>query len=104
MRAPAPALASLIKPRPPPSQSLLGNVKRRVQAAASKPKKGAVTSNRKSVGGVQERPLRERVTHLLALRPYKRPELILRLQSDGLTGGDKDMLNSVLTEVSLSFW
>ncbi|XP_032355979.1 RNA polymerase II elongation factor ELL [Etheostoma spectabile] len=99
VRAPAPALASLTKPRRS-SQSLLSNVKRRVQVGVSKPKKGACALNRKSaVGDMQARPLRERVTHLLALRPYKRPELILRLQKDGLTAGDKDMLDSVLVEV-----
>ncbi|XP_037603049.1 RNA polymerase II elongation factor ELL-like [Sebastes umbrosus] len=98
VRAPAPALASLTKPRHP-SPSPLSNVKRRVQFAVSKPKKGACASHRKSVGEVQERPLRERLTHLLALRPYKRPELILRLQKDGLTAGDKDTLDSVLLEV-----
>ncbi|TDG99024.1 hypothetical protein EPR50_G00206330 [Perca flavescens] len=99
VRAPASALASLTKPRQS-SQSLLSNVKRRVQVGVSKPKKGACALNRKSaVGDMQERPLRERVTHLLALRPYKRPELILRLQKDGLAAGDKDMLDSVLVEV-----
>lgn len=97
VRAPAPALASLTKPRPS-SRSLLGNIKRGV--GASKMKKCAFASNRKSVGEVQERPLRERVTHLLALRPYKRPELILRLQKDGLTAADKDTLDSVLSEVN----
>lgn len=65
-------------------------------------KKSAFTSHRKSVAELQGRPLRDRVTHLLALRPYKRPELIVRLQSDGLTAGDKDTLDSVLTEVTLS--
>ncbi|XP_054469864.1 RNA polymerase II elongation factor ELL-like [Anoplopoma fimbria] len=100
VRAPAPALASLTKPRhSDKSQSLLGNVKRGVQVGVSKPKKGACASNRKSVGEVQERQLRERLTHLLALRPYKRPELILRLQKDGLTAKDKDMLDSELMEV-----
>lgn len=64
-----------------------------------KVKKGACASNRKSVGDVQERPLRERVTHLLALRPYKRPDLMLRLQKDGLSEEGKDMLDSVLMEV-----
>ncbi|KAK5857636.1 hypothetical protein PBY51_010865 [Eleginops maclovinus] len=98
VRAPNPALASLTKPRQAP-QSLLSNIKRRVQVPESKPKKGPCASHRKSVGDVQERPLRERVTHLLALRPFKRPELILRLQRDGLTAGDKDMLDSVLMEV-----
>ncbi|XP_022049504.1 RNA polymerase II elongation factor ELL-like [Acanthochromis polyacanthus] len=96
VRAPPPALASLTKPKPS-SQSLLGSIKRGV--GPSKLKKGACASNRKSVGDVQERPLRERVTHLLALRPYRRPELILRLQKDKLTAGDKDVLDSVLMEV-----
>ncbi|KAM6917816.1 RNA polymerase II elongation factor ELL-like [Lycodopsis pacificus] len=100
VRAPAPALAGLTKPRhADKSQSLLGNVKRGVQVGASKPKKGACAPNRKSVADVQERQLRDRVTHLLALRPYRRPELILRLQKDGLTAKDKDMLDSELMEV-----
>lgn len=96
VRAPAPALAGLTKPKHS-SQSLLSNIRRGV--GVSKPKKSVCTSNRRSVGDVQERQLRERVTHLLALRPYKRPELILRLQKDGLTAGDKDVLDSVLKEV-----
>ncbi|KAM7376075.1 hypothetical protein PAMP_005823 [Pampus punctatissimus] len=105
VRAPAPALASLTKPRHSP-QSLLSNIKKkggmsqlRKEGAMSKLKKGGCASNGRSVRDVQERPLRERLTHLLALRPYKRPELILRLQSDGLMAGDKDMLDSVLMEV-----
>ncbi|KAM3594742.1 uncharacterized protein V6R79_013418 [Siganus canaliculatus] len=96
VRAPAPALASLTKPRPSP-RPLLSNIKRGV--ATSKPKKVACASSRRSMGDVQERPLKERVTHLLALRPYRRPDLILRLQRDGLTSGDKDLLDSVLKEV-----
>ncbi|XP_008290093.1 RNA polymerase II elongation factor ELL-like [Stegastes partitus] len=97
VRAPTPALASLTKPKQSSSASLLGSIKKGV--GTSKLKKGACTSTRKSAEEVQERPLRERVTHLLALRPYKRPELILRLQKDTLTTGDKDVLDSVLTEV-----
>lgn len=49
---------------------------------------------------VQERPLKERVIHLLVLRPYKRSELLLRLQKDGLTDGDG--LDAVLAEVRRS--
>ncbi|XP_041809889.1 RNA polymerase II elongation factor ELL-like [Chelmon rostratus] len=96
VRAPARALASLTKPQHA-SHAVLSNIKKGV--GVSKPKKAACAANRRSVGDVQERPLRERVTHLLALRPYKRPELILRLQKDGLTAGDKDTLHSVLMEV-----
>lgn len=98
MRAPDPALASLTKPKHT-SQSLLSKSRRSV--GVSKQKKYECASNRKSLSDVQERPLRERVIHLLALRPYKRPELILRLQKDGLTAGDKDMLDSILMEVKL---
>ncbi|CAJ1074402.1 RNA polymerase II elongation factor ELL-like [Xyrichtys novacula] len=96
VRAPAPALASLTKPRHP-AQPAVRNIRKGV--VLSKLRKSAYTSHRKSVAELQGRPLRDRVTHLLALRPYRRPELILRLQSDGLTAGDKDMLDSVLTEV-----
>nr|XP_020469717.1 RNA polymerase II elongation factor ELL-like [Monopterus albus] len=96
VRAPAPALASLAKPKRS-SQSLLGNIKKRVEM--SKVTTVACASNRRSVGDVQERPLKERVMHLLALRPYKKPELILRLQKDGLSADSRDILDSVLTEV-----
>ncbi|KAM9355757.1 RNA polymerase II elongation factor ELL-like [Pholidichthys leucotaenia] len=94
VRAPAPALAKLTKPKHS-SHSLLNNVKRGVPNL----KEDISTSSRKSVSDVQGRPLRERVKHLLALRPYKRPELILRLQKDGLTVKDKNVLDSVLMEV-----
>uniref|UniRef100_A0A4W6E6R8 OCEL domain-containing protein n=1 Tax=Lates calcarifer TaxID=8187 RepID=A0A4W6E6R8_LATCA len=100
VRAPAPALASLTKPKHS-SPSLLSNIKR--GSSMSKLKKGACASNRRNLGDVQERSLSERVKHLLALRPYKRPELILRLQKDGLSAGDKDILDSVLMEVIFFF-
>ncbi|XP_071772033.1 RNA polymerase II elongation factor ELL-like [Centroberyx gerrardi] len=93
VRAPAPALANLAKPQQS-SQSLRGSLKKDV--IMSKPKK--VASN-KSVCVVEKRPLRERLTHLLALRPYRRPELIVRLHKDGLTAGEKDMLDTLLLEV-----
>lgn len=51
---------------------------------------------------MKERQLKERVTHLLALRPYKKPELILRLQKDELTAEDRNELESVLMEVIYS--
>ncbi|XP_041827123.1 RNA polymerase II elongation factor ELL-like [Melanotaenia boesemani] len=96
VRPPAPALAKLTKPKQS-SHSLLSNIKRGL--GMSKPKKGPCPSNRKSVDEVQTRPVKERVMHLLALRPYRRPELILRLQRDGLTEENKDMLDSLLMEV-----
>lgn len=46
-----------------------------------------------------QRPFRDRVLHLLALRPYRKAELLLRLQKDGLTQSDKDTLDSLLQQV-----
>ncbi|KAK5599009.1 hypothetical protein CRENBAI_000350 [Crenichthys baileyi] len=48
----------------------------------------------------QHRPLRERLIHLLALKPYKKPEMILRLQKDGLSQLDKESLDSHLQQVA----
>ncbi|GAA52662.1 RNA polymerase II elongation factor ELL, partial [Clonorchis sinensis] len=45
------------------------------------------------------RSLRERVIHILALRPYGRAELLLRLQRDGLSQVQKDQLDGLLTKV-----
>lgn len=45
------------------------------------------------------RPLRERLVHLLALKPYRKPELLVRLIKDGLPPQDKEMLDSLLQQV-----
>lgn len=50
-------------------------------------------------GAVSQRPFRDRVLHLLALRPYRKAELLLRLQKDGLAQADKDALDSLLQQV-----
>lgn len=49
--------------------------------------------------GVSQRPFRDRVLHLLALRPYRKAELLLRLQKDGLAQADKDSLDGLLQQV-----
>lgn len=58
-----------------------------------------ISSSTVKKGPTQHRPLRERLIHLLALKPYKKPELILRLQKDGLSPTDKDSLDSHLQQV-----
>ncbi|XP_048415841.1 RNA polymerase II elongation factor ELL isoform X2 [Stegostoma tigrinum] len=55
---------------------------------------------KKNVSNVSNRPYRDRVIHLLALKPYKKPELILRLQKDGITQQDKDSLENLLQQVA----
>ncbi|XP_068175272.1 RNA polymerase II elongation factor ELL [Antennarius striatus] len=59
-----------------------------------------ISSSMQKKGTTQNRPLRERLVHLLALKPYKKPELILRLQKDGLLPLDKDSLDSHLQQVA----
>ncbi|XP_070765169.1 RNA polymerase II elongation factor ELL [Enoplosus armatus] len=59
-----------------------------------------ISSSTLKKGTTQHRPLRERLLHLLALKPYKKPELILRLQKDGLSQLDKDSLDSLLQQVA----
>uniref|UniRef100_A0A671SPG2 OCEL domain-containing protein n=1 Tax=Sinocyclocheilus anshuiensis TaxID=1608454 RepID=A0A671SPG2_9TELE len=46
------------------------------------------------------RPLRERLVHLLALKPYRKPELLVRLTKDGLSSQDKETLDSLLQQVA----
>ncbi|XP_053157450.1 RNA polymerase II elongation factor ELL [Hemicordylus capensis] len=55
---------------------------------------------KKSNSAVSQRPFRDRVMHLLALKPYKKPELILRLQKDRLSPPDKDSLDVLLQQVA----
>ncbi|MGH0181527.1 UNVERIFIED_CONTAM: hypothetical protein FKN15_007223 [Acipenser sinensis] len=61
-----------------------------------------MASTLKKSGGVPSaappRPFRERLIHLLALKPYRKAELLLRLQKDGLPQQDKDSLDSLLQQ------
>ncbi|GFY44110.1 RNA polymerase II elongation factor ELL2 [Trichonephila inaurata madagascariensis] len=45
--------------------------------------------------------LRDRIIHILALRPYKKPELLLRLKKEGILEKDKNNLTAVLAQVSV---
>ncbi|XP_053788242.1 RNA polymerase II elongation factor ELL2-like isoform X2 [Vidua chalybeata] len=49
---------------------------------------------------VYRRPYRDRVIHLLALRTYKKPELLARLQRDGVMQKDKGTLGKMLQQVA----
>uniref|UniRef100_A0A673JEG6 RNA polymerase II elongation factor ELL-like n=2 Tax=Sinocyclocheilus rhinocerous TaxID=307959 RepID=A0A673JEG6_9TELE len=46
------------------------------------------------------RPLRERLGPLLALKPYRKPELLVRLTKDGLSPQDKETLDCLLQQVA----
>ncbi|XP_069737176.1 RNA polymerase II elongation factor ELL2 isoform X3 [Phaenicophaeus curvirostris] len=49
---------------------------------------------------LSQRPYKERVVHLLALRSYKKPELLARLQRDGVNQKDKNCLGTILHQVA----
>ncbi|XP_075582144.1 RNA polymerase II elongation factor ELL2 isoform X2 [Pelecanus crispus] len=49
---------------------------------------------------VSQRPYKDRVIHLLALKSYKKPELLARLQRDGVNQKDKNSLGAVLQQVA----
>ena len=45
------------------------------------------------------KPLKDRIIHLLALKPYRKPELLLWLERERAGPKDKAELSSVLEEV-----
>ncbi|CAF3589784.1 unnamed protein product [Rotaria socialis] len=48
-----------------------------------------------------ERPLRERLVHILAAKVYRKPELLLRLKKDGgIRDDEKDQLDTLLSSIS----
>uniref|UniRef100_A0A3B3QC85 RNA polymerase II elongation factor ELL2-like n=1 Tax=Paramormyrops kingsleyae TaxID=1676925 RepID=A0A3B3QC85_9TELE len=51
-------------------------------------------------GPTAVRPLRDRLIHLLALKPYRKPELLLWLERDRAAPRDKADLSTVLEEVA----
>ncbi|XP_042297831.1 RNA polymerase II elongation factor ELL [Sceloporus undulatus] len=82
MRKPAPGVSDTVPSRIRPTPVNL----------ASAMKKGN--------SAISQRPFKDRVMHLLALKPYKKPELLLRLQKDGLSMQDKDSLDMLLQQVA----
>lgn len=49
---------------------------------------------------IMRKSYRERIIHLLALRPYKKPELLTRLMKDGVKEKDKKSLGVILSQVA----
>ncbi|XP_064594022.1 RNA polymerase II elongation factor ELL2-like [Zonotrichia leucophrys gambelii] len=70
-----------------------------VREKRTKPTKPA-ENEQKPCSAVYRRPYRDRVIHLLALRTYKKPELLARLQRDGVMQKDKGTLSKILQQVA----
>lgn len=60
------------------------------------------TSHKGSSGNpdIMKRNIRERLIHLLALRPFKRPEILLKLQQDGVRKEERKCISQILTNIS----
>lgn len=52
-----------------------------------------------SNNAVSQRPFRDRILHLLALRSYKKLEVMARLQRDGINQKDRNSLGTTLQQV-----
>ncbi|CAL8355778.1 unnamed protein product [Lota lota] len=93
---------SAIEIKPGPSKCV--KVQRKQGSAAS----GVDGSNRQSPSNkksaapssVAHRPLRERIIHLLALKPFRKPDLLLWLERERASLKDKADLTSVLEEIA----
>lgn len=67
-----------------------------LQTHGHKPNKPPQTLNLE----IMKKTVRERLIHLLAVRPYKKPELILRINKDGIKEKDKKNISLLLREVA----
>lgn len=86
----SPTLSNSFSSSKPSSNSNVGGQSSRVLSTTTKQSSGAINM-----------PYRDRVIHLLALRPYKRPELINRLQRDGIREKDKNSLSGILQQIAV---
>ncbi|KAM6104843.1 RNA polymerase II elongation factor ELL2-like [Pterocles gutturalis] len=73
-------------------------VPRRKQTTPKNP--ALATWRNRTNNPVSQRPYRDRVIHLLALKSYKKPELLARLRRDGVKQKDRDSLGIILQQVT----
>ncbi|KAL6258631.1 hypothetical protein P5V15_010584 [Pogonomyrmex californicus] len=60
----------------------------------------AARNPEKKISDIMRRPLKERLIHVLALRPYKKPELYDRITKEGLRERERHALTTVLKQVA----
>lgn len=60
------------------------------------------TSHKASAGNpdIMKRNIRERLIHILALRPLKKPEIFLKLHQDGVRKEERKCISQILTNIS----
>lgn len=58
------------------------------------------TQQNKRMSELMRRPLKERLIHVLALRPYKKPELYDRITREGIKERDRSTMSTILKQVA----
>ncbi|KAM9377571.1 LOW QUALITY PROTEIN: RNA polymerase II elongation factor ELL [Pholidichthys leucotaenia] len=92
---------SAIEIKPGPSKCVKVQRKQGLVSSLDSSSKHSPNNKRSLVPSpVAHRPLRDRIIHLLALKPYRKPELLLWLERERVTPKDKADLTSVLDEVA----
>ncbi|XP_014818048.1 PREDICTED: RNA polymerase II elongation factor ELL2 [Calidris pugnax] len=92
-----PFLGKRVQVRRPP-QSIPDAVPERKRSTPMNP--ANILRRAQGHSAVSQRPYRDRVIHLLALKSYKKPELLARLQRDGVNQKDKNSLGAILQQVA----
>ncbi|KAM9854534.1 RNA polymerase II elongation factor ELL [Aulostomus maculatus] len=91
---------SAIEIKPGPSKCVKVQRKQGLVSGSDSNNKHSPSNKRSLVPSpVAHRPLRDRVIHLLALKPYRKPELLLWLERERASPKDKVDLTPVLDEV-----
>ncbi|XP_029378108.1 RNA polymerase II elongation factor ELL [Echeneis naucrates] len=90
---------SAIEIKPGPNKCV--KVQRKQGLVSSSDNKHSPNNKRSLVPSpVAHRPLRDRIIHLLALKPYRKPELLLWLERERASPKDKTDLTSLLEEIA----
>ncbi|XP_068595701.1 RNA polymerase II elongation factor ELL [Brachionichthys hirsutus] len=91
---------SAIEIKPGPSKCVKVQRKQALASGSEGSNKHSPSNKRSlALNPVAHRPLKERIMHLLALKPYRKPELLLWLERERASPKDKADLTSVLDEV-----
>ncbi|KFQ70728.1 RNA polymerase II elongation factor ELL2, partial [Phaethon lepturus] len=93
-----PFLGRRVQVRRPP-QNITDAAPERKRSTPMNP--ASVIRRTQTHNAVSQRPYRDRVIHLLALKNYKKPELLARLQRDGVNQKDKNSLGTILQQVAI---
>lgn len=93
------------KPNSPPTLKVNGNNVNNVNGIPINNKisvsNSSLNHNNNNLTESAKKILRENIIHLLAIKPFKKTELLSRLSSDGFRDIDSKELSSILTSISL---